>query len=58
MKKIRIKYKNKAETLKNITGKLKYGTVLPMYLFTTGDWKKNQNRCINNLKKKVGLNGL
>ena len=52
MKKIRIKYKNKAETLKNITGKLKYGTVLPMYLFTTGDWKKNQNRCINNLKKK------
>ena len=52
MKKIRIKYKNKAETLKNISGKLKYGTVLPMYLFTTGDWKKNQNRCINNLKKK------
>tara|TARA_B100000035_G_scaffold314965_1_gene333219 strand:+ start:9333 stop:11666 length:2334 start_codon:yes stop_codon:yes gene_type:complete len=52
MKKIIIKYKTKAETLKNLTGKLKYADVLPMYLFTTKDWKKNQNKCTKELKKK------
>ena len=52
MKKIRIKYKTKAETLKNIRGKLQNAEVLPMYLFTTNDWKKKQNKCIEELNKK------
>ena len=52
MKKTIIKYKTKAETLKNLTGKLRYADVLPMYLFTTKDWKKNQNKCTKELKKK------
>ena len=58
MKKTIIKYKTKAETLKNLTGKLRYADVLPMYLFTTKDWKKNQNKCTKELKKRIGLNGL
>ena len=52
MKKISIKYGTKAETLKNLTNKLKYAEVLPMYLFTIKDWEKNQNKCIQELKKK------
>ena len=48
MKKIIIKYKTKAETLKNLTGKLKYADVLPMYLFTTKDWKKIKINALQN----------
>src|SRR5690606_20521627 len=42
----------KAETLRNLEGRLKSGTVLPQYYFSLADWKNNPASVITGIRDK------